>query len=1075
VGVRGSYPLHRCHDSVGKLSTGHVVAAATCPNEPGVLGLLIDERTSKSYLADSGSVYSLLPHHSSAPATGPSLVTADKKPVACWGECERTLHVGGRTFTWKFLLAAVAFPIVGADFLKQFKLMVDLDKMRLVHNSKGWHVPLAAPPMSSTFAAIGVQLAEAKAAGGEAAGGSPGGQRRSPSVEPTGGSPALRATCGKSKGPPKAATIKPSAPDFAGILKSFPDVLNESKVLPPAKHAVQHVIETEGRPVASKYRRLDPVRLAAAKAEFAELERQGIIRRSSSSWSSPLHMVKKADGTWRPCGDFRRLNLQTVPDRYTCPNMADLTSRLKGCTIFSKLDLRKGYHQVPVDPTSVQKTAIITPFGLFEFLRMPFGLRNSGQTFQRMMDEVMQGLDYTFCYLDDVLVASATPEEHAEHLKEVLERLRGRGLVLNGEKCVLGATEVEYLGHLVSARGIRPLPDRVRAIQDFSQPKSSQQLQSFLGMANFYRRFIPSAAKILKPLTDVLRGGKVAQLAWTAEMETAFNTVKQKLVDAVELAHPNPAAPLFLAVDASDTHVGGVLQQKDSRGALQPLGFFSVKLDSTQARYSTFDRELLACYLAIRHFRWCVEGRPFTLLTDHKPLTFALSRLSDAWSARQQRQLSYVAEYTSDIQHVAGVENVVADTLSRPACAVLPSDGGRISLGELSAAQATCKESQEWRGKAEVQVVAVGDLDLVCDNSTGALRPVVPATWRKKVFLGIHGLAHAGTRATRRMITSRYVWKGCARDITAWCKDCQDCARGKVTQQEHAQVEAIPVPDAAFSHVHVDLVGPLPASVKGHTYLLTMIDRTTRWPEVVPLQNISAQEVADTFVATWVARFGSPNIITTDRGTQFTGSIWNCMCRTLGSRHVTTTAYHPQANGMVERFHRQLKGALRARSGGRDWLDHLPWVLLGLRAAPKEEAGVSSAEATLGIPLQLPGQPLPIQHVREQHAERPVIPSTIRSYAEVTAGRDPGVAAGDLVYVREGQSRGPLAPSYAGPYVALERKGKSVKLQLGTKEEWVAVERLKRHAGAAPVDPALPPARGRPKGRPARAEAEDSL
>jgi hypothetical protein len=180
-------------------------------------------------------------------------------------------------------------------------------------------------------------------------------------------------------------------------------VTNLSKKLPTVVHKVQHHIETVGRPVSAKYRRLDAEKLAAAKAEFQEMERQGIVRRSDSSWASPLHMVKKSDGSWRPCGDFRRLNVQTQPDRYTCPNIGDLTARLAGCRVFSKLDLRKGYHQVPVRPADVKKTAIITPFGLFEFLRMPFGLRNAGQTFQRMMDNVLAGMECAFVYLDDVL------------------------------------------------------------------------------------------------------------------------------------------------------------------------------------------------------------------------------------------------------------------------------------------------------------------------------------------------------------------------------------------------------------------------------------------------------------------------------------------------------------------------------------------------------------------------------------------------------------------------------------------------------------------------------------------------
>ena len=205
---------------------------------------------------------------------------------------------------------------------------------------------------------------------------------------------------------------------------------------------------TKGRPVKAKYRRLDNDRLDAAKKEFAELEKQGITRRSNSNWASPLHMVKKSDGTWRPCGDYRLLNLQTQPDLYTCPNIADLTARLEGCTIFSKLDLRKGFHQIPVRPRDVHKTAIITPFGLWEFIRMPFGLRNSGQSFQRFMDEVLDGLDFCFVYADDVLIGSKSLEEHVLHVREVLTRLAEHGIVFNEEKCVLGVPEVQFLRHL---------------------------------------------------------------------------------------------------------------------------------------------------------------------------------------------------------------------------------------------------------------------------------------------------------------------------------------------------------------------------------------------------------------------------------------------------------------------------------------------------------------------------------------------------------------------------------------------------------------------------------------------------
>ena len=452
---------------------------------------------------------------------------------------------------------------------------------------------------------------------------------------------------------------------YKKILQEFPEVLNEAKTLPPVKHAVVHHIETDGRPVSAKYRRLDAAKLEAAKAEFAELERQGVVRRSDSNWASPLHMVRKSDGSWRPCGDFRNLNLQTRPDRYTCPNIGDLTARLEGCKVFSKLDLRKGYHQVPVKEDDIRKTAIVTPFGLYEFLRMPFGLRNAGQTFQRMMDLILAGLDYCFVYLDDVLVASATHEQHQQDLRVVLERFREHGLVLNGAKCVLGEEQVEYLGHQISATGIKPLPGKVAAIRSFPKPETAKQLQTYLGMVNFYRRFLPSAAHVLKPLTDVLKGGQAGTLQWTQQMSAAFEQSKQGILNAVELAHPSQTAELSLAVDASMTHVGAVLQQRCPGGPVRPLAFYSHKLDQAQRKYSAFDRELLAAYLAIRHFRWMLEGRQFHVLSDHKPLTYALHRATDALTARQQRHLSFIAEYTSDIRHIPGRDNVVADALSR--------------------------------------------------------------------------------------------------------------------------------------------------------------------------------------------------------------------------------------------------------------------------------------------------------------------------------------------------------------------------------------------------------------------------
>ena len=552
-------------------------------------------------------------------------------------------------------------------------------------------------------------------------------------------------------------------------------------------------------------------------------------------------------------------------------------------------------------------------------------------------------------------------------------------------------------------------------------------------------------------------------------MEEAFKSARTLLCAAAKLAHPQKDPVLSLAVDASDHHVGGVLQQHCG-GHWQPLAFFSRKLTETETRYSTLDRELLACVAAIRHFRYLVEGRQFTLFTDHKPLTYLLAKQADAWSARQQRHLAYVAEYTSDVRHVPGEENVVADALSRPpavAALVPPASTGLLRWADFSTAQTSCADLAAIRAKRQqhLQVVQVEGQPVWCDVSQGNWRPVVPAELRRQVFDNVHQLVHPGVRATCRLISNRFVWPGLAVDCREWCRQCVACCRAKVVRVEHTAVEKIPIPEARFSHVHVDLVGPLPASRQGHTYLLTVIDRSTRWPEATPLAGVQAETVLEAFITTWVARFGLPARITTDRGAQFTLGTWGDWCSQQGVQNITTTAYHPQANGMVERIHRTLKAAIAARGGALAWADHLPWVLLGMRAAPREETGVSAGEATLQHQLVVPGQlPPPQRQPDVEFVPEPppaVIPSTRREYAQVV--KTSPLDQADWVYVRRGAQGRPMADAWSGPFKVLEKASKAWKLQMGPRVEIVSRDRLQPHLGSVEPEAARPPTRGRPR------------
>ena len=355
----------------------------------------------------------------------------------------------------------------------------------------------------------------------------------------------------------------------------------------------------------------------------------------------------------------------------------------------------------------------------------------------------------------------------------------------------------------------------------------------------------------------------------------------------------------------------------------------------------------------------------------------------------------------------------------------------------------------------------MGGVKVWCDVATGVLRPWVPADNRHAVFEHVHGLAHAGTRATTRLVNARFVWPGMAADVKEWCRQCTACQRAKTTVQEKTPVEKMEVPAARFSHVHVDLVGPLPASSGGHRHLLTMVDRSTRWPEAIPLMATTADAILEAFVATWVARYGVPATITTDRGAQFTSAAWSSWCQRVGAKHINTTAHHPQSNGMVERFHRQLKAALKARGPPSSWAEQLPWAMLGLRAAPKEESGISSGQAALGLQMALPGQVLSQPVSPPQHQE--AIPATKRSYAEVVASPSP-LDKAEFVYVSHGGPGGSLDDSYDGPFKVLARGPKFFKLQLGTRVDNVSRDRLKPHLGLAVPEVAVNRPRGRPPG-----------
>ena len=733
-----------------------------------------------------------------------------------------------------------------------------------------------------------------------------------------------------------------------------------------ALNVTHHIDTGNSAPVHQpKYRTSHQDRTTIA-SHIKDMLDKKIIEPSRSPWSSPIVLVPKKDGTIRFCVDYRKLNLVTKKDSYALPRIDEALALLNGNLYFSSLDCNAGYFQIPMEQSSKEKTAFITDQGLFQFNVMSFGLTNAPATFQRYMDAVLAGLKWNtlLVYIDDILVFSPTFEDHVRDVNNVLDRLLEANITLKPSKCNVFQKELLYLGHLVSADGIRPDPKKIQAILEMPEPVDVTTVRSFIGCCSFYRSYINTFSQLCHPLYELTKEGVTFNFG-DAEKES-FLRIKQALAKAPILSHPNFDQPFIIETDSSGKGLGSCLIQRYD-GKTHVIQYISRTLQPSERKWHIRELEALAILWACEIFRVYVISTQFTVETDHESLQWLMKLEKPARLVRWAIRLS---EYNFTIVPKSGKLNVTADALSR-----LPMESDVFKYGTDDVDEKLIDYGIEMTLNAldfsglndsEIKDAQRNDPSLTtiitnCQNSsdskwnefclkdtilfhmeiygnTNIETLVIPFQFREYVLSLYHnhklGFVHMAMDKMIVLFKSRFFWNGMTSDIKKWVICCPKCIQNKRYQpHRHGLLQPIQS-NSPFQKVGADIAGPFKRSTGGNKYILVIIDYFTNWIEAIPLKTLSAEDSARAFFKAIISRHGCPQTLIIDNGTHFRG-IFETLCKTFNIEITNTPPYHHQAAGKVERFIQFLKNSLGTvvNSSMKNWDEMLDNVLFVYRVS----------------------------------------------------------------------------------------------------------------------------------------------
>lgn len=805
---------------------------------------------------------------------------------------------------------------------------------------------------------------------------------------------------------------------FCSMLSSFADTVFEdrqySNVVDALAREVEHEINElphQPHPCGPIYR-LSPPMLDELRTQINALLEAGLIRPSMSPYGAPVLFARKKDGTWRLCIDYRALNKITIKDKFPLPRAEDLFDEVQGAKYFTKIDLRWGYHQIKIRPSDVHKTAFRTPFGSFEWLCMPFGLTNAPSTFQRFVQNVLRDFlgMYACVYIDDILIYSRSAEEHVEHVRNVLNALKTHKLLAKPTKCEWFVPSVEYLGHIISGTGVAVDPAKVSVLAEWPIPQTKTDVRSFLGLANYYRRFIPEFADIAAPLNSLVHDKVPEHIPWHDEHQHAFNTLKHALTHTPVLrTYDRDLKCTVVITDASSSRsaIGAVLMQDDGNGA-RPIAYFSRKMTATETRYPTREQELLAIKEALKHWKHYLLGISFNIHSDHQSLQYIFSQKD--LSGKLLRWCDFLQQFDfGDIRYLPGPQNPVGDALSRPpatpAASVSPTEGPtgtraylEVMLCEVERSNILynfeLSEPESILHKSIIEALPTDTIfmkifaelssptyntttskyrnryfirdDLLYFRDNTSERVCVPRKVQPVLLKEFHDIpisGHMGVARTYDALRRHYYWPHMHKSVQRYVTSCTTCQQNKATHEATAGLaRPLPVPEQPYSVWGLDFIS-MPPNKEGKNCCVVFVCHKSKLVRTFAAtatgdkdNPLSAAAVARIYFENIFRYYGLCSAIVSDRDSRFVSAFWQELHKLCGTSLYMSTAFHPQSDGLTERANRTVLTTLRCvlTDVGGDWVDHLPQIEFAMNNAINASTGMSPFYMCLGYHPRTP-------------------------------------------------------------------------------------------------------------------------